>query len=336
MISQEFLILLNKIRKLDRLHLQKVTSLPEIGSSNTLYFLTQDDGFEMWIYDENGWDDMGKASIDLDDYATKDSVHTLDNTKSQRLHLICDEEHIYQDGVALSFYEVEELITNMKYDISLVWDDMVSFRPVGKEGDAIVFIAPYLDYLGTPKIVKAVMDLDDSFRIIIADLVTEEQGNTLTNAISNEISNRTNQVIQLSTLMNAESERAQGVENELVNTIGIVQGQIDTVQTNVDSLDVCIEEKLFNDGRGGYRKYKNGYLEQWGVATSNAAGEQDFALHTSFKDTNFSMFITPREMGNFYFYAYPKTASRFSIRIQSRESQSMAVQFQFLARGRWK
>lgn len=103
-----------------------------------------------------------------------------------------------------------------------------------------------------------------------------------------------------------------------------------------NSYDYGIQSISYGNGESGYKKYKNGLLEQWGVATSSANGDTEFILHQPYRDTNFSIFVEPREMGNFYHYAIPSANQKFRARIQSRDSISMAVKFQWRGFGYWK
>lgn len=102
-----------------------------------------------------------------------------------------------------------------------------------------------------------------------------------------------------------------------------------------DTVDYIIEAGLYGGGESGYRKYKNGIIEQWGVATTQA-NETEFTMHKPHIDQKFSIFIEPREIGNFYHYAIPSANQKFKCRIQSRDSISMAIKFQWRSFGRWK
>lgn len=102
-----------------------------------------------------------------------------------------------------------------------------------------------------------------------------------------------------------------------------------------NTVDYVIETGLYGDGESGYRKYKNGFIEQWGVATTQT-NETEFRMHQSHINQNFSIFIEPREIGNFYHYAMPSANQKFKCRIQSRDSASMAIKFQWRSYGKWK
>lgn len=103
-----------------------------------------------------------------------------------------------------------------------------------------------------------------------------------------------------------------------------------------NSVDYSFQQISYGNGESGYRKYKNGMLEQWGVTTSSANGESEFNLHQAHIDTNFSIFIEPRERGNFYHYALPTANQKFACRIQTRDSLNIAIKFQWRSWGRWK
>lgn len=102
-----------------------------------------------------------------------------------------------------------------------------------------------------------------------------------------------------------------------------------------NTVDYVIETGMYGNGESGYRKYKNGMIEQWGVATTQAS-ETEFTMHKPHIDQNFSIFVEPREIGNFYHYAIPSANQKFKCRIQSRDNQSMAIKFQWRSFGRWK
>lgn len=100
------------------------------------------------------------------------------------------------------------------------------------------------------------------------------------------------------------------------------------------SIDYVIETGYYGNGESGYRKYKNGIIEQWGVARTNTS-ETEFTMHKPHINQNFSIFIEPREQGNFYHYAIPSANQKFKVRIQTRDSLSIAVAFQWRSYGRW-
>lgn len=99
--------------------------------------------------------------------------------------------------------------------------------------------------------------------------------------------------------------------------------------------DCVIEQKVFGNGESGYRKWRNGRLEQWGVATTNT-GETEFLLHTTFKDQLFGIQATVREKGNFYIYALPSANQKMKVRIADQQSNYVAIKFQWKAEGYWK
>lgn len=100
-------------------------------------------------------------------------------------------------------------------------------------------------------------------------------------------------------------------------------------------VDYVIETGYYGNGESGYRKYKNGIIEQWGVARTNAS-ETEFTMHKPHINQNFSIFIEPREQGNFFHYATPSANQKFKCRIQTRDSVLIAVGFQWRSYGRWK
>lgn len=103
-----------------------------------------------------------------------------------------------------------------------------------------------------------------------------------------------------------------------------------------NNMDMMYQSITYGNHESGYRKWRNGYLEQWGVATSNANGDYEFTMHQSHIDTNFSVFIEPREQGNFFHYAIPSAKQKFRTRIQTRDSANIAVKFQWHSYGYWK
>lgn len=101
------------------------------------------------------------------------------------------------------------------------------------------------------------------------------------------------------------------------------------------SYDYVFQTITYN-GESGKRKWKNGRMEQWGIATSGENGEVEFVLHEAFKDMKFIMFIEPREKGNFFHYAYPSGVQKFKTRIADSAGTPRAIQFQWKAEGYWK
>lgn len=103
-----------------------------------------------------------------------------------------------------------------------------------------------------------------------------------------------------------------------------------------NNMDLCFQSVNYGNGESGYRKYRNGWLEQWGVATSGANGEVEFNLHQPYRDQNFSLFIEPREKGNFFHYAVPSANQKFKTRIQTSAGDSIAIRFQWKSQGYWR
>lgn len=103
-----------------------------------------------------------------------------------------------------------------------------------------------------------------------------------------------------------------------------------------NNMDLCFQSVNYGNGESGYRKYRNGWLEQWGVATSGANGEVEYNLHQAYRDQNFSIFIEPREKGNFFHYGLPSANQKFKTRIQTKDGDSIAIKFQWHSYGYWK
>lgn len=351
MNEELFFVLLNKIKNLSHARFEKIDSLPLEGQQNIIYLVKNNDHFDEYIWlDTSEYEMIGTTDIDLSQYATIEQLYNLEVNKCERIRLTCDDLHIYRDDEILTFVEVLALIQNKRYYITMTYDNTVSFRPSVYDGDAIWFDSTYiLD--DVPRILRFIINKQNECKIDELMVAQTYDIVNLRSSISKETSARTTQNIQLLNAINAESERAQGVEeilsthindevsraidveNSLVQSIGHVQ---ENLESEIDALDICIDEKLWGNGESGYRKYRNGFLIQWGVTTSNAGGEQDFTLHTPYNNQLFSIFITPREMGNFFYYGYPRANNKFACRIQSRDSQSMAVRFSWLSIGRWK
>lgn len=250
-MSEELLFaLLNKIKNVSQIKLEKVSQLPESGNHNIIYLLPrQDNGYEMWIYDtHNEWVDLGKEEVNLDGYATLDQLITVRN---------------------------------------------------------LIYV---------------------------------------------ETQSRNENVRQLTNAINEESERAQGVEEDLngilnnhslsIEDLGSsyneLTNEVNELENEVADLDVCIEERLWGNGESGYRKYRKGCLVQWGTTTSNAGGEQEFQMHTTNTNQVFMLQVTPKEKGNFFSYGYPTANNKFACRIQDKDGTSRAIKFSWMSIGRWK
>lgn len=114
-----------------------------------------------------------------------------------------------------------------------------------------------------------------------------------------------------------------------------------SLKANIDFSNIpgaydYVFQSITYNGESGKRKWRNGRMEQWGIATSNASGEVDFALHEAFKDMKFLIIIEPREKGNFFHYAYPSGVQTFKTRISDSYGTPRAVTFQWKAEGYFK
>lgn len=102
------------------------------------------------------------------------------------------------------------------------------------------------------------------------------------------------------------------------------------------NIDYVISEQTYGGGESGKRKWKNGRFEQWGVATTSDVGEVEFAIHEAFRDMLFSVFVEPREKGNFFHYAYPSAVRKFKTRTTDMTGTPRAIKVQWRAYGYWK
>lgn len=116
-------------------------------------------------------------------------------------------------------------------------------------------------------------------------------------------------------------------------TIEFSNDEILQIPSNVD---LCIEEGLYGGGESGYRKYRNGHLEQWGKVTSSANGVVEFTMHKPYKDTTFSIFAQVSELGNFFIACFPSANQKFKLRIQTSSASNIAVRVSWYSIGRWK
>lgn len=146
---------------------------------------------------------------------------------------------------------------------------------------------------------------------------------------------------QLVDAINAESLRAQGVEEDLQGLINEFQDALEDISSSlteleneVGDLDVCIEEYLVSGGLGGYRKYNSGHMEQWGVNTVNGLTTVD--LYAPFKDTNYTVITEVRELGNFFHCAYAIENNQFNCRANTMSGTTANIQLAWICRGRWK
>lgn len=167
------------------------------------------------------------------------------------------------------------------------------------------------------------------------------------NELENDLDNAINDIIDLEGSLdhiddikaNKEEvytkEQVDDKVKGLATTSSLIAGINSCEPKMSDNVDYVIETGYYGNGESGYRKYKNGIIEQWGVATTQA-NETEFTMHKPHINQNFSVFIEIREQGNFYHYAMPSANQKFKCRIQSRDSISMAIKFQWRSFGRWK
>ena len=91
-----------------------------------------------------------------------------------------------------------------------------------------------------------------------------------------------------------------------------------------------------SNNKSGAIKHTDGRMEQWGLATSSITGETEFTINANFIDTDFQVFIEPRQADNSVHYAIPSATNKFKARIQNTSGSDMACQFQWRAYGFWK
>lgn len=91
-----------------------------------------------------------------------------------------------------------------------------------------------------------------------------------------------------------------------------------------------------SNNQSGIIQHPDGRMEQWGIATSSTTGETEFTMNNSFVDTNFQVFVEPRQAGDLVHYAIPSATNKFKARIQNTSGAYMTCQFQWRAYGFWK
>lgn len=91
-----------------------------------------------------------------------------------------------------------------------------------------------------------------------------------------------------------------------------------------------------SNNQSGTITQPDGRMEQWGLATSSNTGETEFIMNNSFVDTNFQVFVEPRQAGDLVHYAIPSATNKFKARIQNTSGAYMTCQFQWRAYGFWK
>ena len=91
-----------------------------------------------------------------------------------------------------------------------------------------------------------------------------------------------------------------------------------------------------SNNKSGVIKHTDGRMEQWGLATSSTTGETEFTINANFIDTDFQVFIEPRQADNSVHYAIPSATNKFKARIQNTSGSDMACQFQWRAYGFWR
>ena len=90
-----------------------------------------------------------------------------------------------------------------------------------------------------------------------------------------------------------------------------------------------------SNNKSGVIKHTDGRMEQWGLATSSTTGETEFTINANFIDTDFQVFIEPRQADDLVHYAIPSATNKFKARIQNTSGSDMTCQFQWRAYGFW-
>ena len=91
-----------------------------------------------------------------------------------------------------------------------------------------------------------------------------------------------------------------------------------------------------SNNKSGVIKHTDGRMEQWGLATSSTTGETEFTINANFIDTDFQVFIEPRQADNSVHYAIPSATNKFKARIQNTSGSDIVCQFQWRAYGFWR
>ena len=76
--------------------------------------------------------------------------------------------------------------------------------------------------------------------------------------------------------------------NDLVDKLNEINENISSINSKLNSMKYVIETG--NNSHGWYRKWNDGFIEQWGTFTLSSNSRQTFTLPTSF--TNLDFFCT--------------------------------------------
>jgi hypothetical protein len=77
-------LLTSALANISSVSMEVVDTLPATGETSVIYLVESDsDTYEMWIWSNDQWFDIGTTNIDLSDYWAKDDLTALTNTEIQ-------------------------------------------------------------------------------------------------------------------------------------------------------------------------------------------------------------------------------------------------------------
>ena len=196
----------------------------------------------------------------------------------------------------------------------------------------------------------------ENFKDIYAEFTDTETAQELKDHITavnekiDDIGEQIENLGDITTIYSNISELGTSLSNltESVNSLaGTVSNHTTNIETNTSGvaalntfknevLDYVIEkqEPTSANNYTWYRKYKSGWVEQGGLATSSTSGTSTINLPITMADTNYNTNITIGTTGNYWCFCAPTSTTQVSIRVTSgANSQPTEKQISWKAEG---
>lgn len=73
-MGDQIVLIKEAIDGIEGIHTEIVDELPEEGDPNVIYLVEDEDTYDMWVYSEQGWAQIGGGEIDLEGYVTTEDL----------------------------------------------------------------------------------------------------------------------------------------------------------------------------------------------------------------------------------------------------------------------
>ena len=237
---------------------------------------------------------------------------------------------VTKNNVAATGYEIIGNPGGLDADIPYIGGRVVfEIAPTALDNITIARQLPLsrvTDYQPLEKISPTTLNQDMNYMMeILKDL--QDEFETLQTQYS-EIANKESTAVLLAKMQEIHNEiTAVSAQIAALGDVSQIRNDITTLNTRTTGMiDYVIESQspTADNNYTWYRKYKSGWVEQGGTTTTDSSAVT-VNMPIEMANTNYQVYATINQVGNFWIGAAPITASSFSVRTTNTNGAATAT-----------